>query len=74
MATPTPPCLPHRHRRRQAISARELAEFVYCAKSWDLRRRYGTPPGPEVQARLAAGRHGHAEEGAARQAAEDAVR
>lgn len=61
-------------RRRRTIGARELAEFVYCAKSWDFSRRCGMPPDPETRARLAAGQQGHAHEGAARQAAERAVR
>lgn len=73
MDNPSPP-VKRRRRGRRSISARELAEFVYCAKSWDLSRRYGSPQDPEVQARLAAGRQGHAAEGAARQAAERAVR
>lgn len=66
---------PQRQRRGlRPVGAAELGEFVFCAKSWAFRRRYGNPNDPATLARLEAGRRTHAEEGWLRGEAEAAIR
>ncbi len=49
-----------RTNRRQIISATEVAEFVFCAKAWHLKRAGADARGPQ----LAAGREFHERHGA----------
>ena len=35
--------------RKRLISATELAEFVYCAKAWELKYVRGVKPSSETQ-------------------------
>lgn len=51
--------------RLPVIRASEVAEYVYCARAWWLRRVAGLEPDPSAQARMARGtlmhqRHGRA--------------
>jgi hypothetical protein len=40
---------------RKLIPATELAEFVYCAKAWELKHIRGAEPSSETQQRQAEG-------------------
>lgn len=49
--------------RRRLISATELAEFVYCAKAWELKYVRGIEPSSETQRLQVAGSAWHASQG-----------
>lgn len=49
--------------RRRLISATELAEFVYCAKAWELKYVRGVEPSSEAQELQVEGNAWHASQG-----------
>jgi len=49
--------------RRRLISATELAEFVYCAKAWELKYVRGVEPSSEAQQLQVQGNAWHASQG-----------
>jgi len=48
---------------RKLISATELAEFVYCAKAWELKFVRGVEPSSEAQQLQVEGNAWHAAQG-----------
>ena len=48
---------------RKLISATELAEFVYCAKAWELKYVRGVEPSSEAQQLQVEGHAWHAAQG-----------
>ncbi len=48
---------------RKLISATELAEFVYCAKAWELKYVRGAEPSAEAQQGQVEGNAWHAAQG-----------
>jgi hypothetical protein len=48
---------------RKHISATELAEFVYCAKAWELKYIHGAEPSSETQQLQADGNSWHLAQG-----------
>ena len=48
---------------RKLIAATELAEFVYCAKAWELKYVRGVEPLTETQQLQVEGNAWHASEG-----------
>lgn len=48
---------------RKLIAATELAEFVYCAKAWELKYVQGVEPSTETQQLQVAGNAWHASQG-----------
>jgi hypothetical protein len=48
---------------RKLISATELAEFVYCAKAWELKYVRGAEPSAEAQHLQVEGNAWHAAQG-----------
>ena len=48
---------------RKSISATELAEFVYCAKAWELKYVCGAQPSGEAQQLQIEGNAWHAAQG-----------
>lgn len=48
---------------RKLIAATELAEFVYCAKAWELKYVRGVEPSSETQQLQAEGTAWHASQG-----------
>jgi|GEM_PF-5674354 len=49
--------------RKRLISATELAEFVYCAKAWELKYVQGVEPSTETQQLQDEGNAWHASQG-----------
>jgi hypothetical protein len=48
---------------RKLISATELAEFVYCAKAWELKYIHGREPSSETQQLQVEGHKWHIAQG-----------
>ena len=48
---------------RKLIAATELAEFVYCAKAWELKYIRGVEPSGETQQLRVEGNAWHASQG-----------
>jgi hypothetical protein len=48
---------------RKLISATELAEFVYCAKAWELKYIHGAGPSSATQQLQAEGHAWHVAQG-----------
>lgn len=48
---------------RKLIAATELAEFVYCAKAWELKYVRGIEPSSETQQLQVEGNKWHASQG-----------
>jgi hypothetical protein len=48
---------------RKLIAATELAEFVYCAKAWELKYVRGVEPSTETQQLQVEGNAWHASQG-----------
>ena len=48
---------------RKLIAATELAEFVYCAKAWELKYVRGVEPSSETQQLQHEGNEWHASQG-----------
>ena len=48
---------------RKLIAATELAEFVYCAKAWELKYVRGVEPSSETQQLQVEGNAWHASQG-----------
>lgn len=48
---------------RKLIPATELAEFVYCAKAWELKYVHGAEPSSEAQQLQVEGNAWHAAQG-----------
>ena len=48
---------------RKLIAATELAEFVYCAKAWELKYVRGVEPSGETQQLRVEGNAWHASQG-----------
>lgn len=48
---------------RELIAATELAEFVYCAKAWELKYVRGVEPSSETQRLQVEGSAWHASQG-----------
>ena len=48
---------------RKLIAATELAEFVYCAKAWELKYVRGVEPSSETQRQQVEGNAWHASQG-----------
>jgi hypothetical protein len=49
--------------RKKLISATELAEFVYCAKAWELKYVRGVKPSSETRQLQVEGNAWHASQG-----------